>query len=134
MAVPAVRDDLLVGTPPKGCLPGTHQIPGPLGAPIPNPAPLPFTGKLNQGLSDSLFINGKPVAIVGSKGDASPPHVGLHGSDPTQINVRLQVGEILTGSPTVFHKGKPLATSASTVKTCGGFAEVKALSPDVKVA
>lgn len=134
MAVPAVQGDLIQGTPPKGCLPGTHQIPGPLGAPIPNPAPLPFMGQLNQGLVSSVTIGGKPVAVVGSKGDASPPHIGLHASDPFQVNPKLQVGEVLSGSPTVFFGGKPAATSVSVVKTCGGTADLRCLTPDVTVA
>jgi uncharacterized Zn-binding protein involved in type VI secretion len=134
MAQPAVKGDIVSGTPPKGCLPGTHQLIGPLGNPIPSPAPLPFVGMLNQGFVESVTIGGKPVAVVGSKGDATVPHPGLHASDPAQANPKLQVGEVTTGSPTVEFGGKPAATSMSLVKTCGGTADIKCMTVDVTVA
>jgi uncharacterized Zn-binding protein involved in type VI secretion len=135
MAIPAVQGDLVQGTPPQGgCLPGTHQLIGPLGAPMPSPAPLPFVGMLNQGFVSSVTIGGKPVAVVGSKGDATVPHPGLHASDPTQVNIKLQVGEVMSGSPTVTFGGKPAATSDSMVKTCGGTAKLVCTSVTVSVA
>ena len=136
MAQPAVQGDIIQGTPPQGgCLPATHQMIGPLGAPIPNPPPgLPFIGMLNDGFVETVTIGGKPVAVVGSKGDTTFPHPGLHASDPTQINVKLQVGEVMTGSPTVTFGGEPAATSQSVVKTCGGTAQIKCATFDVTVA
>jgi uncharacterized Zn-binding protein involved in type VI secretion len=135
MAQPAVQGDMVQGAPPQGgCLPGTHQMIGPLGNPIPNPAPLPFVGMLNQGFVSTVTIGGKPVAVVGSKGDATVPHPGLHASDPAQINPKLQVGEVMTGSLTVTFGGKAAATSDSTVKTCGGTAKIQCLTTNVTIA
>jgi uncharacterized Zn-binding protein involved in type VI secretion len=130
MAQPAVQGDIIQGN----CLPGTHQIPGPLGAPTPSPAPLPFVGPIQQELISSVTIGGKPVAVVGSKGDNTPPHIGLHASDPTQINVKMQVGEVLSGSPTVTFGGKAAATSSSQCKICGGTATIKCTTMNVTVA
>lgn len=130
MAQPAVQGDIIQGN----CLPGTHQIPGPLGVPIPSPAPLPFVGPLQSGLESSVTIGGKPVAVVGSSGDNTPPHIGLHASDPTQIVMKLQVGQVLSGSPTVTFGGKPAATSQSQCKICGGTAQIKCTTMNVTVA
>jgi uncharacterized Zn-binding protein involved in type VI secretion len=135
MALPAVQGDMVQGTPPmSGCLPGAHMLIGPLGAPMPNPPPgLPFVGMLNQGFVTTVTIGGKPVAVVGSKGDATVPHPGLHASDPAQANPMLQVGEVMSGSPNVTFGGKAAATSDSMVKTCGGTAKIQCLTATVTV-
>ncbi len=130
MAQPAVQGDIIQGN----CLPGTHQIPGPLGAPIPSPAPLPFAGPITDGLVSSVTIGGKAVAVVGSAGDNKPPHIGLHASDPTQVMITLQNGKVLSGSPTVMFGGKPAATSASQCKICGGTATIQTTIMNVTVA
>jgi uncharacterized Zn-binding protein involved in type VI secretion len=88
---------------------------------------------LNAGFVKTVTIGGKPVAVVGSKGDATVPHPGLHASDPAQINPKLQVGEVMTGSPTVTFGGEAAATSDSTVKTCGGTAKIQCLTVGVTV-
>lgn len=129
MAQPAVQGDIIQGN----CLPGTHQIPSPAGNPTPSPSPLPFNGPLQSGLVSSVTIGGKPVAVVGSSGDNTPPHIGLHASDPTQVNVKLQVGQVMSGSPTVTFGGKAAATSQSQCKICGGTATIKCTTTNVTV-
>jgi uncharacterized Zn-binding protein involved in type VI secretion len=130
MAQPAVQGDLIQGN----CLPGTHQIPGPLGVPIPSPAPLPFVGPLLSGLISTVTIGGRPVAVVGSSGDNTPPHIGLHATDPAQLMPKLQVGQVMSGSPTVTFGGKPAATSQSQCKICGGVAKITTTVTNVTVA
>lgn len=129
MAQPAVQGDVIQGQ----CLPGTHQIPSPVGNPIPSPSPLPFNGPLQSGLVSSVTIGGKAVAVVGSSGDNTPPHIGLHATDPTQVNVKLQVGQVMSGSPTVTFGGKAAATSQSQCKICGGTATIKCTTTNVTV-
>lgn len=121
MAQPAVQGDIVQGL----CLPGTHLIIGPLGVPTPSPAPLPFIGPLQSGLEATVTIMGKPVAVVGSSGNNTPPHIGLHATDPAQLNPMLQVGQVMSGSPTVTFGGKPAATTQSQCKICGGTATIQ---------
>jgi uncharacterized Zn-binding protein involved in type VI secretion len=129
MAQPGVQGDMVQGN----CLPGTHQLIGPLGSPMPSPAPLPFIAPLLSGLVSNVTIGGKPVAVVGSSGDNTPPHIGLHASDPAQVNPKLQVGQVMSGSPTVTFGGKPAATTQSQCKICGGVAKIIATTVDVTV-
>jgi uncharacterized Zn-binding protein involved in type VI secretion len=130
MAQPAVQGDMIQGN----CLPGTHQVPSPSGGPMSNPAPLPFAGPLTEGLVSSVTIGGRAVAVVGSAGDNRPPHIGLHASDPAQVNVKLQVGKVTTGSATVTFGGKAAATSQSQCKICGGTATIMTTVTNVTVA
>ena len=130
MAVPAVLGDMVQGN----CLPGTHQTPAPNGGPQPNPIPVKYTATLADKLAKTVTIGGKKVALVDSITDSRLHHVGLHASDPTQVNARMQIGTVATGSPTVTIEGNPVATSASTVKTCGGTATIQTTVPNVTVA
>jgi len=95
-----------------------HQVPSPTGSPVPAPGPLPFAAPLVQGLVASVLIGGKPAAVVGSSGYNTPPHVGLHVSDPF-VSPTQQVGRVTTGSATVLIGGKPAATTASQALCCG---------------
>lgn len=94
-----------------------HQIPGPSGNPQPSPAPLPFSAPLTKGLSRSVFIGGKPAAVAGSSGLNTPPHVGLHATDPFFLPV-LQEGLVTGGSPTVLFDRQPAARTGSPCKCC----------------
>jgi uncharacterized Zn-binding protein involved in type VI secretion len=96
-----------------------HQIPSPTGAPMPSPAPLPFSAPLTLGLATRVTIGGRPMAVVGSSGYNTPPHVGLHASDPFLVP-NLQEGRVLSGSATVLVEGKPAAYSSCPVAQCGG--------------
>ena len=95
-----------------------HLIPNPAtGAPQPSP-PLPFSAPLTMGLATQTMIGGKPAAVVGSQGMNTPPHVGLHPSDPFMVPT-TEIGQIMQGSATVLIEGKPAATASSTCTCCG---------------
>ena len=112
MAQPLVMGDKIQGQ----C--AIHQVPNPAsGAPQPSPSPLPFSAPLLQGLEQTVTIGGKAVAVVGSSGYNTPPHVGLHPSDPFMVPTTQQ-GTVLSGSPTVTAGGKPVATTSSQVAMC----------------
>jgi uncharacterized Zn-binding protein involved in type VI secretion len=112
MAQPLVMGDKIQGQ----C--AVHQVPNPAtGAPQPSPSPLPFSAPLTDGLCSSVTIGGKQVAVVGSSGLNTPPHVGLHPSDPFLVPT-TQKGMVMSGSMTVTAGGKPVATSSSQVSMC----------------
>lgn len=112
MAQPLVMGDKIQGQ----C--AVHQVPNPAsGAPQPSPAPLPFSAPLLDGLCQTVTIGGKAVAVMGSSGYNTPPHVGLHASDPYVVPTQ-QKGTVLSGSPTVTAGGKAVATSSSQVSMC----------------
>ena len=109
----AVMGDRITGT----C--AVHQIPNPAsGVPQPSP-PLPFSAPLLTGLESSVLVAGKPAAVVGSSGYNTPPHVGLHATDPFVVPT-LQEGRVAVGSATVLFGGKPAAKTGSTVMICAG--------------
>lgn len=112
MAQPLVMGDKIQGQ----C--AIHQVPNPAsGAPQPSPAPMPFSAPLLTGLEPTVTIAGKAVAVVGSSGYNTPPHVGLHPADPFMVPT-MQQGMVLSGSPTVLAGGKPVATTDSQVAMC----------------
>lgn len=95
-----------------------HMMPDPAtGAPQPA-GPLPFSAPLLTGLATTTTIGGKPAAVIGSGGMNTPPHVGLHPSDPFMAPPTQQA-QIMTGSPNVLIEGKPAATSNSQATCCG---------------
>jgi uncharacterized Zn-binding protein involved in type VI secretion len=112
MSAPAiVQGDRIVGQCP------IHQIPNPAtGAPQPSP-PLPFSAPLALGLVSTVQIGGKPAAVLGSSGYNTPPHIGLHPSDPYLVPT-MQEGKIVSGSGTVQIGGKPAATAQSACTCC----------------
>jgi uncharacterized Zn-binding protein involved in type VI secretion len=93
-----------------------HLIIGPLGAPLPTPS-LPFAAPLMTGLSTNVLIGGKAAAVMGSSGYNTPAHVGLHASDPFLLPT-MEVGRVVSGSPTVMIGGKAAATAKSTATCC----------------
>jgi uncharacterized Zn-binding protein involved in type VI secretion len=96
-----------------------HVIPNPAtGAPQPSPSPLPFAAPLTVALATSVTIGGKPAAIVGSQGYNSPPHVGLHPSDPFFVPT-LQQTVVTSGAMDVLIEGQPAATDQSMATCCG---------------
>lgn len=111
MAQPLVMGDKIQGQ----C--AIHQIPNPAsGAPQPGP-PMPFSAPLLMGLEQTVTIGGKAVAVMGSQGMNTPPHVGLHPADPSMVPATQQ-GTVMSGSPTVMAGGKPIATTSSQVTMC----------------
>ncbi len=94
-----------------------HLMPNPAtGAPQPSP-PLPFSAPLLQGLVSTVLIGGKAAAVMGSSGMNTPPHVGLHPSDPF-LAPPQQVGRVTSGSATVMIGGQPAATGQSMCTCC----------------
>jgi uncharacterized Zn-binding protein involved in type VI secretion len=114
MGAPAVvAGDRIVGI----C--ATHVVPGPSGAPMPSPAPLPFSAPLTTGLATTVTAGGKPAAVQGGSGVNTPPHVGLHPSDPF-LAPPAQQGRVVTGSSTVLFDGRPAAYTGCPVTVCAG--------------
>jgi uncharacterized Zn-binding protein involved in type VI secretion len=96
------------------------MVPNPAsGAPQPSPAPMPFSAPLLLGLEMTVLIEGKPAAVLGSNGLNTPPHVGLHPSDPFMAPP-MQKGTVTQGSPTVLIGGKPAARTGSMCTVCFG--------------
>lgn len=93
-----------------------HLIPGPAGAPVPSP-PLPFAAPLTTALAMTVHVSGSPVAVQGSQGFNTPPHVGLHPSDPYLVPV-TQIGQVVIGSTRVMAEGKPMAYTGCQVVMC----------------
>ena len=108
MPAPAiVMNDRIVGLCPN------HLIPAPSGT-APSP-PLPFSAPILMDTVPTVLINNKPAAVMGSSGYNMPPHTGI--VDPF-VAPNLQVGRILTGSPTVLFGGKPAASATSQTLMC----------------
>ena len=94
-----------------------HQIPNPAsGAPQPGP-PFPFSAAITTQCEPTVLIGSKAAAVINSTGVNTPPHVGLHGTDP-YMTPTMQVGRILTASTTVYFEGQPAATVSSQVTCC----------------
>lgn len=107
----AVLGDKIVGTCP------IHQIPNPAsGVPQPGP-PMPFSAPVTMGVVPTVLIAGKPAVVAGASGMNTPPHVGLHASDPFMAPPS-QMGRVIGGSPTVLIGGKPAARTGSQVMMC----------------
>ena len=93
-----------------------HQLIGPLGVPVPTPG-LPFMAPLLLGCSTQTMINGKPVVLVGASGMNTPPHVGLHVSDPFMAPP-LQVGTVMASPALTMIEGRPVATTGASCTMC----------------
>lgn len=93
-----------------------HQAISASGAPMPSP-PIPFAAPLTQQLTTKVMVSGKPAAVVGSSGYNTPPHVGLHASDPF-VAPPMQVGRVVAGSTKVFFEGMPAAMTGCQVTMC----------------
>ena len=112
MAQPLVMGDKIQGQ----C--AAHQIPNPAsGAPQPGP-PMPFSAPLLMGLEPTVTIGGKAVAVMGSQGMNTPPHVGLHPSDPF-LAPPTQTGVVVQGSTSVLFGGQPAARAGDPCTACG---------------
>jgi uncharacterized Zn-binding protein involved in type VI secretion len=92
-----------------------HQIPAAAGAPTPGP-PMPFSAPITMGTVATVLIGGKPAVVMGCSGLNTPPHVGLHASDPFMAPP-AQIGRVVSGSATVMFGGQP-AVSATASCTC----------------
>jgi uncharacterized Zn-binding protein involved in type VI secretion len=94
----------------------THvvMIPSPAG-PVPTPVPMPFSGRLDGGLSADVLLDGKPAAVKGSTASNTPAHVPAGG--PFQ-KPPSNKGTVNAGSGLVLINGQPAARSGDTALTC----------------
>jgi uncharacterized Zn-binding protein involved in type VI secretion len=132
MPQPAARQgDPVIGT-------DTHivMVPSP-GGPVPTPTPLPFSGKIASGVSKDVFVNKMPAATKDSVAQNAPPHIPPPGT--TFQKPPMNSGRVVSGSPSVFVNGKPMARVGDPVMTCNDPADaptssITAGSKDVLVA
>ena len=92
-------------------------VPAPPGPPTPVPTPHPFTGTLTGGLSQTVKIEGKAAAVVGSTATGSPSHVPAVSSAQFQKQPANK-GTVQVGSQTVKINGKAAARHGDSVMTC----------------
>jgi len=97
------------------------MVPTP-GGPVPTPAPHPFAGIINGGLSTDVLIEGLPAATVNSTAMNTPPHIPI-GGPSFQIPPSNQ-GKIIMGSTTVLINGNPAARTGDTAMTCNDPADL----------
>jgi uncharacterized Zn-binding protein involved in type VI secretion len=90
------------------------MIPSP-GGPIPTPLPHPFSGILDNGLSQNVNVQGMPAATQGSTATNTPAHIPQGG--PFQAPPKNQA-TVQLGSSTVMVNGKPAARNGDTCMTC----------------
>lgn len=100
----------------------THSvmIPAPSGS-IPTPVPHPFTGQIDDGLSEDVMIEGKAAAVEGSTASNSPGHVPIGG--PFQ-QTPADRATIQSGSGSVFINGRAAARMGDTAETCNDPADL----------
>lgn len=105
----AKRGDKVVGL-------DTHieMTPSP-GGPVPMPMVAPFSGPLAEGLSESVFVGGAAVAIVGSKAKNQPAHIPVTG--PYAIPPTNEA-TVSRGSGTVFADDKGVARLGDPAACC----------------
>ena len=85
------------------------------GGPVPTMMPMPVRGPLSRELAASVFVDGKAVAVVGSKADNQPQHIPIGG--PFQSSPSNE-GTVAEGSTTVFIDGKGVARNGDPATTC----------------
>ena len=95
-----------------------HQMIGPLGVPAPTPG-LPFMAPVLVGCSVKTTIEGRPIVLVGASGMNTPPHVGLHASDPFLVPTQ-QTGNVVASPATVLVEGLPVAVTGASCTMCAG--------------
>jgi uncharacterized Zn-binding protein involved in type VI secretion len=96
------------------------MMPSP-GGPVPTPLPHPFTGQIDDGLSEDVKIDGQPAAVVGSKASNRPSHIPQGGPFQTPPKDKA---EIQMGSTSVFINGKAAARNGDTALSCNDPADV----------
>jgi uncharacterized Zn-binding protein involved in type VI secretion len=108
----AATGDKVVGT----C--AVHLIPNPTsGAPQPGP-PVPFSAPLLVATCPTVLVGGSPAVVVGAQGINTPPHVGLHPTDPFFVPAAQQ-GIVTMGSTTVLFGGQPAVRAGDPATCCG---------------
>jgi len=106
----AKQDDLVVAV-------DVHvvMVPSP-GGPVPTPTPMPFKGKLSDALCETVLVEDKAAAVVGSKAKNEPAHVPVGG--PSFQKPPTDEGTIQMGSNTVIIEDKGAVRMGDTAITC----------------
>jgi uncharacterized Zn-binding protein involved in type VI secretion len=112
----ARKNDRIVGL-------DTHIVllPAPTGK-VPTPMPMPFSGPITDALAATVFADGKPVALVGSKADNSPGHTAPGGDFMKTPDDKATVSE---GSGTVKADGKAVARVGDAADSCDDMGATK---------
>lgn len=89
--------------------------------PIPTPTPHPFTGVINDKLSNNVKVESQAAATVDSIANNNPPHIPKVG--PFQ-KPPSDKGKIISGSATVNINGKAAARNGDKAETCNDPADL----------
>lgn len=98
------------------------MIPSP-GGPVPTPLPHPFSGRLDNGLSPDVNIEGQPAATKDSTATNTPSHIPQGGPFQTPPGNKATV---FMGSTTVLINSKPAARNGDPALTCNDPADLPA--------
>lgn len=77
--------------------------------------PHPYIGELKMSLSQNVHIQNQPSATIKSNSIANPKHIPL---GVGFVKSPDNIGEVTTGSNTVFINGKKAARNMDIVSTC----------------
>ncbi len=94
------------------------QPPGPV---PPVLIPHPFMGAIDNGLSEDVYIEGKPAATVDSTATNTPAHIPIGGSF---VSPPKDKAKITMGSQSVLINGKSAARAGDTAETCNDPADL----------
>lgn len=92
-----------------------HDIQPPGSVPPVPQVPHPFDGLIDNQLSQSVMIMGKPAATVGSMATNTPAHIPQGG---TFIKPPSNLAKVTQGSATVLINGKGAARTGDPALTC----------------
>ncbi|NUP13053.1 MAG: hypothetical protein HOW73_43995 [Polyangiaceae bacterium] len=81
----------------------------------PTPMQFPFDGPLQSDLSDSVFVDNQPVAVVGSVANNLPAHIPMGGPFDSPPANRATIS---AGSETVFVGKTAVARSNDAAECC----------------
>ncbi|MBK6514941.1 MAG: PAAR domain-containing protein [Polyangiaceae bacterium] len=81
----------------------------------PTPFQFPFSGTIDDGLSDTVFVDDAPLATVGSIAHNRPPHLPMGGAFETPPSNRATIAE---GSGTVFAESGAVARTNDAASCC----------------
>jgi uncharacterized Zn-binding protein involved in type VI secretion len=89
-------------------------VPSP-GGPVPTPLPHPFTGIIDDQVSETVFIDDQGAAVVGSVAHAIPPHIPMGGPFQTPPANRATIDR---GSESIFVDDVAVARAGDPAKCC----------------
>lgn len=85
------------------------------GGPVPTPMPFPFSGPIQSGVSESVFVDNEGAAVVGSVADNVPPHIPVAGSFKSPPGNKATLS---AGSESVFIDNVAVARSQDAAQCC----------------